>query len=167
MKQVRGNPTSNMNISPSTYAITATGPSGTLTVSGDISEMTTGQSFILQIDGGTSGGFTDGQEYFCIEDTSGSIRIADSKEDAFDGSFISGASGDAGTGNIFPSYSVGGILVTNTAGNIYIRGIQNKVRGFGSFSLQTTVSNGSLIPFMIGDFTTSGLTASGLVAWMD
>lgn len=167
MKQVRGNPTSNFNISTSTYVFASTGPSGTITASGDISDLEVGQSIILSITGGTSGGFTTNQEYFVIPVASGSFKIADSREDAFDGTYVTGASGDAGSGTIYPSYKVGGVLVTNTAGNVYVRGLQNKTRGFSGFSLTTTSIDGSVIPFLISELSTSGLTAGGLVAWMD
>jgi len=167
MKQVHGNPTSNFNISTTTYAFDTTGPSGTINASVDMSALKCGQSMILSIDGGTAEGFTDQEEYFVIPVSSGVIRIADSKEDAMDGNYISGASGDASTGTIYPIYKVGGVLVTNTAGNLYIRGLQNADRGLDSFSLQVTTSNGDILPFMIKDIMTSGLTADKLVVWMD
>lgn len=167
MKQVRGNPTSNMNITTTTFTFTGTGASGTITVSGDCSSLERGQSVILDISGGTSGGYTDNSEYFVIPVASGSFRIAETKEDAFDGEYISGASGNAGSGTIYPIYKVGGILVANTAGNMYIRGIQNMSTGLSSFSLHTTVADGSIVPFLVKDISTSGLTAAGLVAWQD
>lgn len=165
MRQTRDNPTSNFNITTDTYAVTATGASGTVTSSDDVSVLERGQSILFGIDGGSAEGFTDGQEYFVIPVDTNNFRIANSKEDAMDGTYVSGASGDAGAGTVYPSYKVGGVLVTNTAGNVYIRGINNKTRGFSSFSLQTTSVDGSVIPFMIGEFSTSGMTAGGFVSW--
>lgn len=165
MKQARKNPVSNFNISTDTFTITSTGASGTINVSTDISALETGDSFLLSLSSGSAEGFTDGQEYWIIPVSSGVIRIADSKEDAFDGTYISGASGDAGVGTAYPNYKVGGIMKVNASGTVYIRGIENRDRGWSSFSIDVTAVNGTILPFMIKDVATSGLTASNLVSW--
>jgi hypothetical protein len=164
MKQVNGNPTNNFNITTTTYSVTSTGASGTLNAN-SIGNLERGSSFIIDLNSGSAQGFTDLSEYFVIPVNANSIRIAATKADAFDGNYISGASGNAGAATVYPNYKVGGILVINTAGNVYVRGLGNNDTGFSSFSLQTTVADGSVLPFMIKDLCASGLTAGGLVCW--
>lgn len=164
MRQVNDNPTNNFNITTTTYSVTSTGASGTINAAG-IGNLERGSSFIIDINSGTAQGFTDLSEYFVIPVNTNSIRIAATKADAFDGNYISGASGNAGAGTAYPIYKVGGMLVANTAGNMYVRGLSNNDTGLSSFSLHTTVANGTIIPFMIKDLCASGLTAGGLVCW--
>lgn len=166
MKQVRGNPTSNFNITVANLTITGTDDAATVTVSGGAGDLVLGQSVILSFSGGTAQGYTNLQEYYVIPVDATTFKIADSKEDAFNGTAIT-TTGDAGGGTVYPIYRVGGILVVNTAGNVYIRGLNNNTRGTTSFSLQTVESNGTLIPFMIKDFTTYQTTADDFVVWQD
>lgn len=164
--QTHDNPTSNFNLSTSTYAFVSGSPSGTIdTGATDISALTRGQSIFLNIASGTSGGFTTNGEYYVIPVNASGFQIASTKSNAMDGTYATAASGYCSSGTIYPNYSVGGVLVTNTAGDVYIRGIDNKKTGWSSFSKQTTSVDGSVIPYMVGSVSTSGLTASELVVW--
>lgn len=169
MRQVNGNPTKNKNLAPTTFRTAATVASGLISGSGgvDLSVLNTGDSFILSLDGGSAQGFTHAQEYWVASSTASGVKISNSKSGSMKGTIDSNGSGNAGAGYIYPNYHVGGTLAVNTAGNLYIRGTDNPNRGWTSFSLQTTAVNGDLLPYMIKDVATSGLTASGLVSWHD
>ena len=164
MKQVNKNPTSNSNLTLTTYKFSATGASGTVTASGGVnfSNLKTGSSVFLDLGAGTSNGYTDNGEYFVIASTSGSLQLASTETYAMTGVPDLTASGDAGSGTIYPNYKVGGILVTNVSGATYIRGINVSDTGWDSFSLHTTSADGEIVPFMIKDVSSSGTAATGL-----
>lgn len=167
-KQVNDNPTSNANITLTTYAFSSTGASGTVNASGgvDFSNLTAGDSVFLSLGAGSSNGFTDVGEYFITSGpTSGAVQLSTTEANAIAGTPDLTASGDAGSGTLYPNYKVGGVPVTNTAGNCYIRGVRVSDTGWGSFSLHTTSTNGEYIPFMVKDISSSGTTASNIVGW--
>lgn len=150
------------------YIISSTGASGTVNVSTNCSAMKKGDSVILGFAGGTAGGFTNHSEYFIIPVASGSFKIAATQADAFAGTYISGASGNAGTGVAYPVQKVGGTPYIGTAGDLYVRGIGVKDTGLSSFSVSKNMADGSVYPFMIGDILgCSGSTASDIVVWCD
>ena len=166
MKQVRGNPSSDREITPTTYAFSSTGASGAINASGgvNLSALETGQSIFLGLDSGNSNGFEQSKEYFVIPVSSAAIKVAATYNDAVAGTYLTSASGDANTGDIYPTYKVGGVIFVGTGGNVNIRGIQNDTE---SFSLHKNVGNGTTLPFMIKDIWASGTTATDIVVWND
>lgn len=166
MRQVNSNPTNNKRISLDTYSFTATGASGTVTGTG-VSALERGQSIFLDLTGGSSVGYSDEAEYFVIPVDSTHFRIAATKQDALRGNFISGASGDAGAGTVYPNINVGGVVYIGVGGDVNIRGINNKDTGVNSFTLHKNTADGMVLPFMIKDISTSGTTATDIAAWCD
>lgn len=149
------------------FTITSTGPSGTVNVSTSVASLERGQSVILHFTGGTAGGFTSDGEYFVIPVASGSFRVAATRADALNGTYISGASGNAGGGTAYGCYKVGGTLYTGIGGDINMRGLGVEDKGLSSFCVHKNVSDGAVYPFMIKDICASGTTASDFVVWVD
>jgi hypothetical protein len=170
MKQVNSNPTINESFTITTYAFSSTGASGTINASAGVSlsALEKGQSILINLtSGGTSNGFTDLAEYFVIPVSSGAIKIAQLVSGALNDVYLSSASGNAGSGVIYPNYKVGGTLFVGTGGNVNIRGLTNRSTGSTSFSLHTNIADGSMLPMMIGHLSASGTTASEFVKWYE
>lgn len=164
MEQVRDNPTVNQNLTITSYEITATDVSGLVSGAG-IGVLERGMSFLLHLDSGTAQGFTEASEYYVIPVSTNTFRIAATFSDALNSVPILTASGNAGAGDIYPNYKVGGVLYVGTSGNINIRGDGVSDTGSTSFSLHKNVADGSLIPLMIDSISASGTTASDLIIW--
>ena len=158
MKQVNSNPTSNETITLSTYAFTATGEGGVVTMT-NAGQLKRGQSVFLDITGGDDEGFKEDVEYFAIPVDATHIALAATYTDAMNGVAIE-TTGDAGGGTVYPTYRVGGVLYVGTGGTLYLRGLQGK-----SFSPHVNIPDGTVIPFMIKDVLSQGSTASDLVVW--
>lgn len=166
MRQVNSNPTNNKTISITTYAFSATGASGTITGTG-VAALERGQSIFLDLTDGSSNGYTDTSEYFVIPVGATSFKIAATKQDALRGDYISGASGNAGAGTIYPNINVGGVVYIGVGGDVNMRGINNKDTGTSAFSLHKNAPDGMTFPFMIKDISASGTTATDIIAWCD
>jgi len=158
MKQVNSNPTANETITLSTYAFTATGEGGVVTMA-NAGQLERGQSVFLDITGGDAVGFKEDVEYFAIPVDATHIALAATYTDAMNGVAIE-TTGDAGGGTVYPTYRVGGVLYVGTGGTLYLRGLQGK-----SFSPHVNIPDGTVIPFMIKDVLSQGSTASDLVVW--
>jgi hypothetical protein len=158
MKQVNSNPTSNETITLSTYAFTATGEGGVVTMA-NAEPLERGQSVFLDITGGDAMGFEEDVEYFVIPVDTTHIALAATYTDAMNGIAIE-TTGDAGAGTAYPTYRVGGVLYVGTGGTLYLRGLQGK-----SFSPHVNIPDGTVLPFMIKDVLSQGSTASDLVIW--
>ena len=157
-KQVFGNPKRLDSVDLTTYAVTATGASGTVTSSANISSLKPGQSIFLAFDGGSSGGYTSSGQYYVIPKSSGQIQVATTKQNAILRSPDLTASGNAGAGDIRPNVQIGGTIFVGTGGDILARGIESD-----SFELIKNVADGQLLPYMLGDVATSGTTASDIL----
>jgi hypothetical protein len=165
MKQVNANPTRNRPIVLTTLAMTATGTSGTITLSGteDVSSYKNGQSMIVIPSGGSAYGYVSGKEYFGFDFSATSFKVAATKALALTETDDVTLSGNAGDGSIYVNAQVGGVMWIGGSGDVNMRGI-----GDGSvFVLHKNIANGSLLPFMVKDVCVSGTTASDLVAWDD
>lgn len=165
MKQVNSNPTSNKTLTLSTYTFTGTGASGAVNASVDMSALERGQSVFLGLTGDSANGFTKNGEYFVIPVSSGAIKLATNKTNALLGVPDYTASGDAGSGVLYPNYGIGGVIFVGSSGNVNIRGIEVKTTGTSSFSLHKNIPDASILPFMIKDVSASGTTASDIVIW--
>lgn len=164
MKQVNSNPTSNFNVSLTTYTFTATGEGGRVTAEG-VSALERAQSVILSITSGTAEGFTTLTEYFVIPVDATHIDLAETKEDAKNGVVIT-TTGDAGGGTIYPNYRIGGVIYVGVGGDVNMRGFSEDEKGTASFSLHKNLSDGAILPFMIKDISTYLTTATDIVAWI-
>jgi len=158
MKQVNSNPTANESITLSTYAFTATGEEGVVTMA-NAEQLERGQSVFLDITGGDAMGFEKDVEYFVIPVDATHIALAATYTDAMNGIAIE-TTGDAGAGTVYPTYRVGGVLYVGTGGTLYLRGLQGE-----SFSPHVNIPDGTVLPFMIKDVLSQGSTASDLVVW--
>jgi len=158
MKQVNSNPTANESITLSTYAFTATGEEGVVTMA-NAEQLERGQSVFLDITGGDAEGFEEDVEYFVIPVDTTHIALAATYTDAMNGIAIE-TTGDAGAGTVYPTYRVGGVLYVGTGGTLYLRGLQGE-----SFSPHVNIPDGTVLPFMIKDVLSQGSTASDLVVW--
>lgn len=167
MEQVRSNPTMNSTITLTTYTISSTGASGTVNVSTDCSAMERGKSVLLNFTGGSAGGFVSNEEYWVIPVASGSFRVASTKANALNGTYVSGASGNAGAGTVYPNYRVGGVIFVGTTGNLNLRGYANETTGVSSFSLHKNIPDSSFLPVMVREVSASGTTASDICCWYD
>jgi hypothetical protein len=154
-KQINGNPMGNRSLTIESFAFSETGASGMVTSVG-ASGLEVGQSVFLS---SGNGSFVADTEYFVIPTDSGSFQIAETKSDALNGVYFD-ASGDVGSGTVYPTFQVGGIIYVGTTGHLNCRGIVSK-----EFSLHKNISNGSLLPFFIKDINSKDTTASDLVAW--
>lgn len=154
-----------LTITPSGIAISSTGASGTVNTSATVASLERGQSVILSFTGGSAGGFTTNAEYYVIPVASGSFRIAATKADAMNGTYISGASGNASSGTVAPVYKVDGTLYFGTGGTALLRGMDNRDTGLSSFVTHTNIPDGSIYPMMIRDILASGSSVSSLVVW--
>jgi hypothetical protein len=164
MKQTQNNPTCNKSFSITTYSFSATGASGTITGTG-VAALEKGQSIFLGLAGSSAQGYTKNGEYFVIPVGATSFKIASTKANALAGISILTASGNAGGGTIYPNYLVGGVLFVGSSGNVNIRGIQNMETGTSSFSVHKNISDGSMLPMMIKDISSSGTTANDFITW--
>ncbi len=164
MKQTSSNPTVNENITIATYNFSATGASGTVTGTA-VDGLEKGQSIILGLSGNSAGGYTKNEEYFVIPVDATHFKIAATRADALNGTYIATASGNAGGGTVYPNFRVGGTLYIGTGGDINLRGIQVSETGLTSFSIHKNVSDGSMVPTMIKDICASGTTATDLIGW--
>jgi len=158
MKQVNSNPTANESITLSTYAFTATGEEGVVTMA-NAEQLERGQSVFLDITGGDAMGFEEDVEYFVIPVDTTHIALAATYTDAMNGIAIE-TTGDAGAGTAYPTYRVGGVLYVGTGGTLYLRGLHGE-----SFSPHVNIPDGTVLPFMIKDVLSQGSTASDLVVW--
>jgi hypothetical protein len=158
MKQVNSNPTANESITLSTYAFTATGEEGVVTMA-NAEQLERGQSVFLDITGGDAMGFEKDVEYFVIPVDTTHIALAATYTDAMNGIAIE-TTGDAGAGTAYPTYRVGGVLYVGTGGTLYLRGLHGE-----SFSPHVNIPDGTVLPFMIKDVLSQGSTASDLVVW--
>jgi hypothetical protein len=158
MKQVNSNPTANESITLSTYAFTATGEEGVVTMA-NAEQLERGQSVFLDITGGDAMGFEKDVEYFVIPVDATHIALAATYTDAMNGIAIE-TTGDAGAGTAYPTYRVGGVLYVGTGGTLYLRGLHGE-----SFSPHVNIPDGTVLPFMIKDVLSQGSTASDLVVW--
>lgn len=165
MKQVHGNPTRNETLSLDTFEIVSTDASGYINVSSDISNLASGTEVIVTFDGGDANGWVDGETYYLIPVTSGQVGMASSRVNAQIGGTVSGVvSGDAGAGDMYPVYHVGGTLFVGTGGTMSVKGIDSN-----SFSTHKNVDNGTLWPMMIEEIHTwvgtGNTNVSDCVAW--
>lgn len=150
------------------YTISSTGASGTVNTSTDCSAMARGERVVLSLTSGSANGFTNNAEYYVIPVASGSFRIASSQANAFAGTYLSSASGNAGVGTALPVQRVGGTIYVGTGGNLYVRGFGNEDTGLSSFSVAKNIPDSGVYPFMIGDILgCSGSTASDVIVWCD
>lgn len=146
------------------YPITTTGASGVVNASGSTMSLEVGQSVMLKLDGGSAGGFTTAKEYFVTAPSATKFKIAATRRDAFAGTYISGASGNAGVGTIYINHPVGGRIFCGVSGDVNVRGLYN---GNDVFTLHKNIPSGSAMEVAIKDINASGTTATSLVIWHD
>ena len=153
------NPDVVQTVTLTTYAVSATAADDKVTLASQ--SMRVGTEVILKLDGGDAQGLVDGATYYVIPDTSTTIKLAATKQDAYTGTAVTIA-GDAGAGDIYPFYKARGFLFVGTGGALRVRA---NVQGE---ALHKNIANGTLWPWDIGgvhSYADGETIAEDLTVW--